>query len=547
MLIVAGGVGARAMRRRAARQGHRAEAGGGVAPAGVQRAPATPPAAAAAPGPGSRGGGRPGGQTAGPPLEAAPRSSSSRQEEARRGARGEQARREAAAAAVAGVAGRVELRSRLGEVLVDGKSRGISPPLRVLELPPGSHTVEIRIHLSRSRGEGSVKAGEGGQDTAPVPLMRARARPRPDRRLRGLRQVGELVETTKAHVKMIEGLRQFDAGDHEAAAKTLSTALEDGAQRRRPRHHTQASRLHPLQRRPRAAVPRRVPQGACRRSGDEARRGRGRAPGLGADVQVGERRTGVRRHHGARRGAQAVRGRLLRGIGQEPAGGDRPRRARQATRERAQAPRLHPLLVEPRAGMPRRVPQGARGRPGARPRAGRGRAPGLGTDLPLVESGKQGARKAGRLRPMEQPQLGRYIIDSEIGRGAMGVVFKADRLGAATRGRGQDRQHGDGEGPRRQVRGAGSTRRRAPPAPSTTRTSSPSTTPARRATWCTWRWSTSRASSCAACWSKASDGRSPGDLDRRAGRRRPRLRPRARASCTATSSRPTSWWCPTGR
>lgn len=39
-------------------------------------------------------------------------------------------------------------------------------------------------------------------------------------------QLGELVETTKAHIKMIEGLRQFDAGDHEAAAKTLSAALK---------------------------------------------------------------------------------------------------------------------------------------------------------------------------------------------------------------------------------------------------------------------------------------------------------------------------------
>jgi Tfp pilus assembly protein PilF len=39
-------------------------------------------------------------------------------------------------------------------------------------------------------------------------------------------QVEQLVETTKAHVKMIEGLRQFDAGDHEAAAKTLSAALK---------------------------------------------------------------------------------------------------------------------------------------------------------------------------------------------------------------------------------------------------------------------------------------------------------------------------------
>jgi eukaryotic-like serine/threonine-protein kinase len=29
-------------------------------------------------------------------------------------------------------------------VLVDGKNRGISPPLRVLEVPAGAHTVEIR-------------------------------------------------------------------------------------------------------------------------------------------------------------------------------------------------------------------------------------------------------------------------------------------------------------------------------------------------------------------------------------------------------------------
>ena len=41
--------------------------------------------------------------------------------------------------------GRLELAvAPWGEVLVDGKSRGLSPPLRVLELSPGSHTVEIR-------------------------------------------------------------------------------------------------------------------------------------------------------------------------------------------------------------------------------------------------------------------------------------------------------------------------------------------------------------------------------------------------------------------
>jgi class 3 adenylate cyclase len=31
-----------------------------------------------------------------------------------------------------------------GEVIVDGKRRGVSPPLQELELPPGNHTIEIR-------------------------------------------------------------------------------------------------------------------------------------------------------------------------------------------------------------------------------------------------------------------------------------------------------------------------------------------------------------------------------------------------------------------
>ena len=59
-------------------------------------------------------------------------------------------------------AGRVELAvAPWGEVLVDGKSRGISPPLRLLELAPGTHTVEIRnstfpAHVARVE----VKAGE---------------------------------------------------------------------------------------------------------------------------------------------------------------------------------------------------------------------------------------------------------------------------------------------------------------------------------------------------------------------------------------------------
>ena len=45
----------------------------------------------------------------------------------------------------AGAGGRLELVvAPWGEVIVDGKSRGISPPLRVVELSPGAHTIEIR-------------------------------------------------------------------------------------------------------------------------------------------------------------------------------------------------------------------------------------------------------------------------------------------------------------------------------------------------------------------------------------------------------------------
>jgi class 3 adenylate cyclase len=44
-----------------------------------------------------------------------------------------------------GAPARIELAvAPWGEVVVDGRSRGVSPPLRVLELPPGRHTVEIR-------------------------------------------------------------------------------------------------------------------------------------------------------------------------------------------------------------------------------------------------------------------------------------------------------------------------------------------------------------------------------------------------------------------
>jgi hypothetical protein len=58
--------------------------------------------------------------------------------------------------------GRLELAvAPWGEVLVDGKSRGLSPPLRVLEVPPGKHKVEIRNSTFPPYVESiEVKSGE---------------------------------------------------------------------------------------------------------------------------------------------------------------------------------------------------------------------------------------------------------------------------------------------------------------------------------------------------------------------------------------------------
>jgi class 3 adenylate cyclase len=64
--------------------------------------------------------------------------------------------------APSGELARVELAvAPWGEVLVDGKSRGVSPPLRTLDIPAGSHTIEIRNSTFPSHVERvNVKAGE---------------------------------------------------------------------------------------------------------------------------------------------------------------------------------------------------------------------------------------------------------------------------------------------------------------------------------------------------------------------------------------------------
>jgi class 3 adenylate cyclase len=63
---------------------------------------------------------------------------------------------------VAGRPARLELAvTPWGEIVIDGKSRGVSPPLRLLEIPAGSHTIEIRNSTFPSHVEKiNLKTGE---------------------------------------------------------------------------------------------------------------------------------------------------------------------------------------------------------------------------------------------------------------------------------------------------------------------------------------------------------------------------------------------------
>ena len=46
--------------------------------------------------------------------------------------------------------------------------------------------------------------------------------------LAGCVHVEQLIQATKAQVTLVDGLRKFDAGDHEGSAKVLAAALKMG-------------------------------------------------------------------------------------------------------------------------------------------------------------------------------------------------------------------------------------------------------------------------------------------------------------------------------
>jgi class 3 adenylate cyclase len=136
LTVVAGGVGARALMAENA-----APLAAPVARAPVA-APATPQAAAA--------------------PAAAPAASTGEKPAPKSLARLEKRPEHAEKAAPSSTAGRLQLAvAPWGEVLIDGKHRGISPPLRVVEVTPGAHTVEIRNSTFPAHVEKvELKAGE---------------------------------------------------------------------------------------------------------------------------------------------------------------------------------------------------------------------------------------------------------------------------------------------------------------------------------------------------------------------------------------------------
>jgi class 3 adenylate cyclase len=137
LTIVAGGVGARALMHEEAVPVSRSAIEGKLPALAPVASPANPSAM--------------------PPAASNPADVSPPKRMARMEGKPEHAEKPAAASG-----GRLELAiAPWGEVLIDGKRRGVSPPLRAVDVPPGVHTVEIRnttfpAHVQ----EVNLKAGE---------------------------------------------------------------------------------------------------------------------------------------------------------------------------------------------------------------------------------------------------------------------------------------------------------------------------------------------------------------------------------------------------
>jgi class 3 adenylate cyclase len=143
LTAVAGGVGARALMAEEAPSAAAVRASPAAAKTAMQSLPATPPAST-------------------PSVAAQPVAAAPVEPPPRKLARLEKRLERLEKPPAVSSAGRLELAiAPWGEVLIDGKRRGVSPPLRVVDVAPGAHTVEIRnstfpAHVQKV----DLKAGE---------------------------------------------------------------------------------------------------------------------------------------------------------------------------------------------------------------------------------------------------------------------------------------------------------------------------------------------------------------------------------------------------
>ena len=163
LLMVAGGVAARALMDRDVPPAPPATKPVAAAPAVQKPAPAAPAPAAPASQPAVE---APAPQAAAPatPQAAVPAAEPAPATKKLPPRLEKKIERQAKAQAAAGIGRIVFAVAPWGEVLIDGKSRGVSPPLRTLEIAAGPHTIEIRnstfpAHVAKVE----VKAGEAIQ------------------------------------------------------------------------------------------------------------------------------------------------------------------------------------------------------------------------------------------------------------------------------------------------------------------------------------------------------------------------------------------------
>ena len=186
--------------------------------------------------------------------------------------------------------------------------------------------------------------------------------------LAGCAQFEQLVQATKAQITLVDGLRQFDAGEHAASAKTLASALEMGlGDEDRATAHKHLAFIH-------------CTAGRERQCRDEFRKALAADPATRLD---------------AAEAGHPVWGPIFRTLSGSSAleaglkqyeSGDYAESAKNLQgaielgvpdKQRATAHKHLAFIhcsCEPRAPVPRRVPQGARRRPGAR--SSRRRRPG---------------------------------------------------------------------------------------------------------------------------------------------------------------------------